>query len=204
MSEPPSKAQSVSKLPLEVVTGYYQLLGVEPGIELSALRKAYLKTCINVHPDKNPDNPRAEQLFNEVKSAYDLLNDEKVRSDVVNRLAAKAQEAERFKALDANKRKLREDLAAREAAATKSRQDTLQHEHTTDQHRQVRKTIATFTLLLCSTHTHTHAHTHTHTHTHTHGHTYIQTHARTHTQHTCTSILSYGLFRPASADVCSS
>ena len=41
----------------------YQILGVEPGAELSAVKKAYRKLSLIKHPDKNPDDPLAVSEF---------------------------------------------------------------------------------------------------------------------------------------------
>lgn len=55
---------------------YYTILGVEPNVDQSAIRKAYLKLSLKWHPDKNPDNQEeAQQQFVKIGEAYEVLSD---------------------------------------------------------------------------------------------------------------------------------
>jgi curved DNA-binding protein CbpA len=42
--------------------------------------QAYRKLALKKHPDKNPDNPKAAEDFNEIQKAYELLCDKEARS----------------------------------------------------------------------------------------------------------------------------
>ena len=46
---------------LDEIKGFvpHEILGVDPGAELSVIKKAYRKLAREKHPDKNPDNPAA-------------------------------------------------------------------------------------------------------------------------------------------------
>ncbi|KAL4065560.1 X-domain of DnaJ-containing-domain-containing protein [Scleroderma yunnanense] len=59
--------------PLE--TGYYDLLGVPVDATTDDVKKAYRRLAIKHHPDKNPDDPHAEERFKEIAIAYQTLSD---------------------------------------------------------------------------------------------------------------------------------
>ena len=58
---------------------YYSILGVERGASGDEVKKAYRKLAMKFHPDRNPDNPEAEEKFKEINAAYEVLSDEKKR-----------------------------------------------------------------------------------------------------------------------------
>ena len=58
---------------------YYEVLGVDKGASADEIKKAYRKLAIKYHPDRNPDNPEAEEKFKEAAEAYDVLHDEQKR-----------------------------------------------------------------------------------------------------------------------------
>ncbi len=59
---------------------YYEVLGVDKGVSAEDLKKAYRKMAVKYHPDKNPDDPTAEEKFKEAAEAYDVLNDPNKRA----------------------------------------------------------------------------------------------------------------------------
>ncbi|MEM6414686.1 MAG: molecular chaperone DnaJ [Pseudomonadota bacterium] len=59
---------------------YYSTLGVDRQADQSALKSAFRKAAMKYHPDRNPDDPAAEQKFKEVNEAYEVLSDDQKRA----------------------------------------------------------------------------------------------------------------------------
>jgi len=55
---------------------YYERLGLEKDVPQENIRKAYLRASLKWHPDKNPDDPEAGAIFQEISEAYAVLSDE--------------------------------------------------------------------------------------------------------------------------------
>ena len=54
---------------------YYEVLGVGSNASEEEVKHAYRKLAVKFHPDKNPDDPHAEEKFKELGEAYDVLMD---------------------------------------------------------------------------------------------------------------------------------
>ncbi|MBS4099487.1 MAG: molecular chaperone DnaJ [Sulfuricella sp.] len=59
---------------------FYEILGVNKDASEEDLKKAYRKLAMKHHPDRNPDNPKAEEHFKEAKEAYEVLSDAQKRA----------------------------------------------------------------------------------------------------------------------------
>ena len=61
------------------MSDYYELLGIARNATEDAIKKAYRKSALKYHPDRNPGDTAAEKKFKEISEAYEVLSDEKKR-----------------------------------------------------------------------------------------------------------------------------
>jgi len=54
---------------------YYEILGVGKSSSADEIKKAYRKTAMQFHPDRNPGDKAAEEKFKEAAEAYEVLSD---------------------------------------------------------------------------------------------------------------------------------
>uniref|UniRef100_A0A2K5D5E7 DnaJ homolog subfamily C member 17 n=1 Tax=Aotus nancymaae TaxID=37293 RepID=A0A2K5D5E7_AOTNA len=71
----------------------YTLLGIEEKAADKEVKKAYRP--LSCHPDKNPDNPKAAELFHQLSQALEVLTHAAARAAYVKVRKAKKQAAER-------------------------------------------------------------------------------------------------------------
>ncbi|OAD58376.1 DnaJ like protein subfamily C member 17 [Eufriesea mexicana] len=98
----------------------YELIGVEKTASIQEIKKAYRKKALYCHPDKNPDNPKATELFHELSRALEILTDVSARAAYDKVINAKYQAELRSREFDSKRKKLKEDLEARENAYKRS------------------------------------------------------------------------------------
>jgi len=95
----------------------YALLEVSLEATEKEIKKAYRKKALKCHPDKNPDDAKAAEQFHLLSQALAVLSDEGARKAYDNVLKAKQAAQIRNRQLDEKRKKLKDDLDAREAAA---------------------------------------------------------------------------------------
>ncbi len=62
-------------MPATMKTDYYELLQIERSASDSEIKTAYRKLAMQFHPDRNPNNPEAEEKFKACSEAYSVLSD---------------------------------------------------------------------------------------------------------------------------------
>jgi len=67
------------------VNDYYQVLGIPRSATAEQIKITFKRLAVRYHPDKNPGDKRAEEIFKEISLAYDVLSDpeKKARHDLV-------------------------------------------------------------------------------------------------------------------------
>jgi molecular chaperone DnaJ len=58
---------------------YYEVLGLERNASESDIKKSYRRLAMKYHPDRNPDDVQAVELFKEATEAYEVLGDPEKR-----------------------------------------------------------------------------------------------------------------------------
>ena len=60
---------------------YYKILGVSEDADAKEIKAKYRKLAMKYHPDRNPDDKKAEEMFKAISEAYEILGDENKRKE---------------------------------------------------------------------------------------------------------------------------
>ncbi|XP_068577621.1 dnaJ homolog subfamily C member 17 [Cebidichthys violaceus] len=121
------KAKDILKMDL------YGLLGIEITATSKEIKKAYRQKALTCHPDKNPDDPKAVELFHQLSQALEVLTDAAAKAAYDKICAAKKQAEERNRKLDDKRKKIKLDLETREQRAEAQSQDEVQNTRTLEE-----------------------------------------------------------------------
>ncbi|XP_031702891.1 dnaJ homolog subfamily C member 17 isoform X2 [Anarrhichthys ocellatus] len=121
------KAKDILKLDL------YGLLGIDITATSKEIKKAYRQKALTCHPDKNPDNPKAVELFHQLSQALEVLTDAAAKAAYDKICAAKKQAEARNRKLDDKRKKIKLDLETREQQADAQSQDEVQNTRTLEE-----------------------------------------------------------------------
>ncbi|TDG98697.1 hypothetical protein EPR50_G00203350 [Perca flavescens] len=111
----------------------YGLLGIESTATTKEIKKAYRQKALTCHPDKNPDNPKAVELFHQLSQALEVLTDAAAKAAYDKICTAKKQAEERTRKLDDKRKKIKLDLEAREQQAEAQSQEEVQNTRTLEE-----------------------------------------------------------------------
>lgn len=101
----------------------YAILGVSENASEKEITKSYRKQALKCHPDKNPDNPAAGELFHRLTQALEILTDAAARAAYDKILKAKKAAELRHRQYDSKRKKFKEDLEARERLVSEEKED---------------------------------------------------------------------------------
>ncbi|SCV67829.1 BQ2448_5440 [Microbotryum intermedium] len=93
---------------------YYALLQLDSEATEQQIRTAYRKKSLQVHPDRNRDDPTAAALFHDLTIASQVLLDPLQRASFDKLRLARQARAQRFSSLDSKRKAMAEDLERRE------------------------------------------------------------------------------------------
>lgn len=51
---------------------FYKILGVSKSASIRDIKKAYRKLALQLHPDRNQDDPKAQDKFADLGAAYEV------------------------------------------------------------------------------------------------------------------------------------
>merc|ERR1711988_1613223 len=92
----------------------YALFDIPPDADENTIRKAYRKSTLKYHPDKNPDDKTASDKFNKLSVALTILGDKDKRIKYDIKRANKNRQQARLNEMDKARKAAREHMEMRE------------------------------------------------------------------------------------------
>lgn len=121
------------------IVDFYDLLGegIHPGSDDAAIARAYRRSALKYHPDKNRDDPDAVNKFHALQIGYDVLSDPAAKAAYDNARTAREARKRQSEMLDGRRRAMKEDLERRESGAFKRKRDEVDAEEALE--REIRR-----------------------------------------------------------------
>lgn len=112
------------------IVDFYELLGdgIHPGSDESAIARAYRRSALKHHPDKNRNDPDAVNKFHALQIGYDVLSDPAAKAAYDNARTAREARKRQSEMFDGRRRAMKEDLERRESGAFKRKRDEVDAE----------------------------------------------------------------------------
>lgn len=95
----------------------YELFDIKEHATESEIKKSYRKKALIYHPDKNPDNDKAKEIFQQLSKALEVLLDVNARAAYDKVWKTKQLNEARFKQQDVKRRRFKDELDRREKMA---------------------------------------------------------------------------------------
>ncbi|VDN97931.1 unnamed protein product [Rodentolepis nana] len=107
----------------ELDVDLYQYFGLSIESSLKEIKKAYKIKAKELHPDKNKDDPKAKEKFQKLKEYHDILLDPVLKQEYDRKIRSRQAAAKRHSELSSERRRLKEELEAREREAMARRKE---------------------------------------------------------------------------------
>lgn len=109
---------------------YYALIGgdIHPGSTEEAIRTAYRKKALAIHPDKRPNDPNAATAFHELQIANDVLSDPAAKEAYDRVRMGRELKKKQAEMMTGKRKRMAEDLERRESGAFKRAKEELDAE----------------------------------------------------------------------------
>jgi DnaJ homolog subfamily C member 17 len=121
------------------IVDFYELLGegIHPGSDDAAIARAYRRSALKHHPDKNRNDPDAVNKFHALQIGYDVLSDPAAKAAYDNARTAREARKRQSEMFDGRRRAMKEDLERRESGAFKRKRDEVDAEEALE--REIRR-----------------------------------------------------------------
>ena len=105
-------------------TDFYELLGITFETSQKDIDRAWRKTALKYHPDKQSGNdPTAKEKFHLAQIGYDLLSDPTSKAIYDNARSARLQRKRQNELFEGRRRQMKDDLEARERGIKRPREE---------------------------------------------------------------------------------